>query len=204
METEEGQSFITDELPEVQWILSGREFSDPASSDRTCLMYKPTWGRGRWLCGSWRHLRCHSGPCRVWWHRWGLGEASQPRQRWTGSEGSATPCPGLPLSAGPGYREGDQNQNQVWNPLTEASLILAVESAFVIFFFSILLITEHSTSLASVFWFHGMPLDSKSRCILIATFGKQPFFPICSFLIGITLLPTRFSHTNNLSWCFGA
>lgn len=61
-----------------------------------------TWGTERWLYGSWPHPHCHSDPCRVWWHRWGLDGAFQPHQRWTESAGSAVPCLGWLPSAGSG------------------------------------------------------------------------------------------------------
>lgn len=66
---------------------------------------QPTWGRGRWPHGSSLRLRCHSGPCRVWWRWWGPSEASPPRQRWTKSGCSAAPCLWWPPAAGPGNSE---------------------------------------------------------------------------------------------------
>lgn len=60
-----------------------------------------TWGRGRWPHDSSLRLRCHSGPCRVWWRRSGPSEASQPRQRWTKSGCSAAPSLWWPPATGP-------------------------------------------------------------------------------------------------------
>lgn len=113
METEEETSFITDELSQylghrcnTLWVVA-KFLTQLQKIGRACNKWL-TWGRGRWLCGSWPRRRCHSGPCRAWWHRWGLGEASRPHRRWTESEGNAAPCPGSPPAAGPGHNEGDQ------------------------------------------------------------------------------------------------
>lgn len=99
--TEGAPSFTTDELPGYL----DRKCTESFTASSNCAWNSQlTWGRGRWPCGSWPHLRCHSDPWRAWLRRWGPDEAFQPHRRWTESEGSAAPCLELLLSADPGFQ----------------------------------------------------------------------------------------------------
>lgn len=103
-------SFTTDELPGYL----DRKCTESFTASSNCAWNSQlTWGRGRWPCGSWPHLRCHSDPWRAWLRRWGPDEAFQPHRRWTESEGSAAPCLELLLSADPGFQAKKKKKKNI-------------------------------------------------------------------------------------------